>query len=136
MYWHIPSLFFFIVKKGTKLKTDCLPKNTHASHYSNKTNFILVHNTKCFCFIFCPPWRTCITEYLHKITGNNKRSQNLTFYVLLETIMWLFSLLNHSEGKKGAQDDVENFSIKNNILSNPKGKLILLWRCSHTQTLK
>ena len=55
MYWHIPSLFFFIVKKGTKLKTDCLPKNIYASHYSNETNFIFT-------------WKNVLHIYIHNCT--------------------------------------------------------------------
>lgn len=52
-------------------------------------------------------------------------SQNLTFYAARNNHVTFF-LLNHSEGKKVLRMMWKNFSIKNNILSNPKGKLILL----------
>ena len=39
-----------------------------------------------------------------------------------------FFFLSHSEGKIVAKDDVENFSLKNNVISNPKGKLIFTFK--------
>ena len=61
------------------------------------------------------------------------KSQEITkcLKILLFMCCWkqscdFFLYLSHSEGGKVAKDDTGNFSIKNNILSNPKGKLILL----------
>lgn len=52
-----------------------------------------------------------------------KISQNL-FLCALETTMWFFFYSFWEKKIPAAKDDVENLSIKNNILSNPKGKLI------------
>lgn len=55
-------------------------------------------------------------------------SLKISFYVLLEITMYFFSISVILGKIIVAKDDVENFSIKNNAISNPKGKLIFTWK--------
>lgn len=48
--------------------------------------------------------------------------------MLLEITMYFFSISIILGKIIVAKDDVENLSIKNNVISNPKGKLIFTWK--------
>lgn len=86
--------------------------------------FILIHNTKRFYFTFFSFKERSSLRMSTRKSWEITKSLKIYFYMLLETTTWFFFLTQSFWEKSVAKDDVEKFNIKNNILSNPKGKLI------------